>query len=225
MSSKRLRLVSPSLYALERLFAGLQHLSLAIILFGVPKEDLMAEATTSVQRVKMTIRRGRKIEAYVVAWLVVQLVVICVLSTIRLSSALAWPIRTILAYRLFDITQAVANLNVFSSLRMHGRPRRVPSLARILILSLWSFVEVAFCFGGLYATAPSAFSAPFTTFYDPYYFSMVTQLTIGYGDIFPIGAMRLLVATQGMFGFMLGAIVLGRIVSLLPRVEPLLRGN
>jgi len=55
-------------------------------------------------------------------------------------------------------------------------------------------------------------------FYDTFYFSVVTQLTIGYGDIQPLGAAKVVAGVQATVGWALTLLVLARFVSFLPRI-------
>jgi len=54
---------------------------------------------------------------------------------------------------------------------------------------------------------------------DPYYFSAVTQLTIGFGDIQPAGAAKIATMFQGFTGFLFQLLILGRMVTLLPEIK------
>ena len=74
--------------------------------------------------------------------------------------------------------------------------------ARTLVLGGINYVELSFCFGVIYALNYQSLqmaSRPITAFY----FSIITQLTIGYGDVSPKGWMRLVAATQGLIGALL----------------------
>jgi hypothetical protein len=44
----------------------------------------------------------------------------------------------------------------------------------------------------------------------------VTQLTIGYGDIAPMGPVKYLALFQGFIGFLFTILILGRFIALLP---------
>jgi hypothetical protein len=219
-SSKRLKHISPLLYAFERLFALFSLLSLADLLFG-PREDF-DRTRTSVQKVRVTVHRGRQIEAYVVIWLVVEIA--CAIFVSNNPAFVPWLFRCVFAYRIFEAMQAQLNLNVFSSLRTHGRPPRVASLARTVVLSLLNFLELMLCFGAIYSSDSSLLKDA-AAWYDPYYLSVMTQMTVGYGDISPLGGLRAVAAAQAICGFILAVIVIGRLVAFLPKTEPILRGR
>ena len=52
-----------------------------------------------------------------------------------------------------------------------------------------------------------------------FYFSFITQLTIGYGDVSPKGWLRLVVVLQGLIGFLFVVSVLVRAIAALPPVH------
>jgi hypothetical protein len=124
---------------------------------------------------------------------------------------------------VFEIMQAQMNLNIFSSLRNPSRTPRVASLARTVVLSLLNFAELILCFGVAYATSSHNLKHA-KTWFDPYYFSTITQVTVGYGDLLPLNRLRLLASAQAIFGFVLAVLVIGRLVSFLPRTQPVAKG-
>ncbi|HEV7600566.1 MAG TPA: potassium channel family protein [Bradyrhizobium sp.] len=52
-----------------------------------------------------------------------------------------------------------------------------------------------------------------TNFWDALYFSIVTEATLGYGDIAPKGLCRGIAATQVLFGILLGGFAVGKVSS------------
>jgi hypothetical protein len=103
-----------------------------------------------------------------------------------------------------------------------GTPiHEVDSPERSLLLTVGNYIELMVAFAGLYAFFPDCIRSDnglqpdFLTFL---YFSTVTQLTIGYGDVTPLGWIRLAVIVQGFASLGLLAITVARFVALL-RVE------
>jgi Ion channel len=46
-----------------------------------------------------------------------------------------------------------------------------------------------------------------------FYLSIITQLTIGYGDVYPTSWMRLVAAIQGLVGIVFVVLVFGRVIA------------
>jgi hypothetical protein len=89
-----------------------------------------------------------------------------------------------------------------------------------LILLVINYIELMLWFGLVYALNCQSLvdqsfgdhgapAGPITAFY----FSIVTQLTIGYGDVYAKGWLRTIVALQGLVGALFVIVVLGRAVS------------
>ncbi len=66
---------------------------------------------------------------------------------------------------------------------------------RVFFFQLFAIATYAICF----ASAPS-FSGKFDSYWDAVYFSATTWTTLGYGDISPTGAMRLLTSLEALTG-------------------------
>jgi hypothetical protein len=217
MDPRELRAFSPMTWVLERCFHFAQYLSPANVLFGT-RVDSQRGFTTSEARRERTISRGRQIELYVLCWLVVELCVASAAPSLRGYWGL---LLILLAFRVFDILQSVVNLNVFDCLRLGVRTHYVATLARTLLLSFWNFFELLLCFGAFYSSPVADFDKVVSA-WDAYYFSVITQLTIGYGDIQPLSYTRVAAALQGLCGFTLALFALSRLVAFLPRTEPVL---
>lgn len=70
---------------------------------------------------------------------------------------------------------------IFASDLFH-KPR---SYGRSMLLLLFNYFEIIFGFAIIYSRA-AVMNKPFTSWFDPIYFSCVTSTSIGYGDYFPI---------------------------------------
>jgi hypothetical protein len=128
--------------------------------------------------------------------------------------------------RLVDIVQANVNMHVFDGVRFSSVGHHVASHLRSTLISVWNYVEMIGWFAIAYyfsdglcnpgenskCTAPGCF--------DSIYFSAVTQLTIGFGDLKPIELKaKLLVISQGLLGTLFVIFAISRFASLLPSVR------
>ena len=211
---------SPLLYCLERLFGWMERLSPANLLFGTRvqaqrsfmHEDAMKEAMLA---------RGRRIEAYVVLWAVVEIVLALVIPYAQ--SWLRGLCVVLPLFRVFEITQTAVNLNFFERLRIHPSDSHfVASHVRTVVLTIWNFFELMFCFGIVYSAELDLLGNA-ENHWDAYYFSIMTQLTVGFGDVHPLRWARGLASIQAALGFFFALVVLTRLATFLPRSESILR--
>ncbi|MET0793230.1 MAG: potassium channel family protein [Polyangiaceae bacterium] len=216
--TKDLKSFSPVTFAFERLFFALQYTSPANLLFGTRLN--LQHGLTEDEIVRNARRRGRQIEAYVFTWALVEAVCVGVTSARHGEcQALETIAIVIVACRVLEIFQAGVNLNLFDQLRSNPGSHRVASTTRLIVLSAWNFAELIVCFGVVYGSS-------FATLSDqsggltPYYFSLITQFTIGYGDICPKGGTRAIAMAQASLGFLFALFALSRLVAFLPRARP-----
>jgi hypothetical protein len=79
---------------------------------------------------------------------------------------------------------------------MLSRPR---SYKRSMLLLFFNYIEIVLSFGVLYSCGNNM-NIPFTTWYDPIYFSIVTSSSIGFGDYYPVTMFaKALVSVQALF--------------------------
>jgi hypothetical protein len=219
LPNRRLRLASPALFALERLFALFSRLSLADRLFDTRESYHLA--SSSVQRVRITIRRSRAIDFYLLVWITTEIV--C--AAVAVNGWLYPLVSAIVSYRIFEILQAQFNINLFSPLRHPNSSPRVASTTRMVTNSLLNYIEMALCFGVIYTTAGTKSLVRAEYWFDPFFFSVMSQLTGSYGDLNPLGWVRPVATFQGLAGFIIAVLVIGRLAGLLPRVREVMRTN
>jgi hypothetical protein len=123
-------------------------------------------------------------------------------------------------FRTVDIVQAGVNTVLFDGLRQaHRGSQTILSFHRKLLLESLNYLELIVLFGLMYSTIQGRFGGKLKVWTDPFYFSAVTQLTIGYGEITPVGFGKLLAISQALVGFFFSVLVLARVVSVLPRMH------
>jgi hypothetical protein len=166
-----------------------------------------------------TVRRSRRVEAYIIAWLAIEMALV---TAIAVQAAWpSWITRALAITRLLDIFQQSVNMSVFDQLRSDER-LVISSAVRTLVLSFLNYLELIVCFAVLYATWPGTLIGS-TSWLDDLYFSIVTQLTIGYGDIRPVGPARFVSNAQGLVSVIFTILMLGRIVSVLPKIDTVMK--
>jgi hypothetical protein len=130
------------------------------------------------------------------------------------SSFVQVSLAVIMSLRIVEIIQVSINVTVFDASR--GRADEgVASRIRMLTLAGINFVELLLCFGTIYACNYQKLAhagTPVTA----YYFSIITQLTVGYGDVYPTGWLRLVAAAQGLFGTLFLVFAVARMVASFP---------
>jgi Ion channel len=126
-------------------------------------------------------------------------------------------ISIVLALRLIDIIQVNVNMILFDSIRTEGF-NRITKYTRAILLIIWNYFELILIFGFFYLSNHELLKG-FATWTDSYYFSTITQLTIGYGDLSPTGKIRFVTAFQGFIGTMFLAFIISKIISLVPELK------
>jgi hypothetical protein len=196
-ASLRLRGKSLLAWAVERIFRGLQHLSPA-----------------------SHFEISRKIDYYISIWIGIGFV-------LALLSYLSWPtiprgfsylLVPVAILRILDIVQATTNAGIFDQLGT--KYQEVEELTRSLVLLLVNYLEMIGWFGLIYLTCELENAS---SFYDAFYFSVVTQLTVGYGDIHPVHIAKTVAGIQATLGWALTILILARFISSLPEIRS--KGN
>lgn len=168
-----------------------------------------------------TAARSRRVERYLMLWIALEA---ALLAGVAFGGPLPVALAATLAgIRIVDILQAVVNLSVFDQLRTQER-LVISSAVRTLVLTMINYVELAACFALVYLALPGRLQGA-NEWTDAVYFSVVTQLTIGYGDITPVGGAKLVSVVQAIITFIFTVLLLGRIVTVLPRIHSVMKDS
>lgn len=120
------------------------------------------------------------------------------------------------AWRVIDVVATAARMTLF---KFSFEPNAaVASHVRVIVLGLLNYIELCICFAAFYAAIPWDIHLPSPEagdWFSPLYFSAVTQLTIGYGDLYPTGPARTIAATQAFVGAILIVLLVSRFVSVM----------
>lgn len=205
---------------MERTFWALHQLSPSRLVRTSRVEHVSSSAFRDDPR-GSTERRSRRVEAYIIAWFITEVVLLALAA-----GEFAWPMwipRLLASVRILDILQQTVNMSVFDQLRT-DKTLVISSAVRTLVLSFLNYLELFVCFGIMYMTLEGSLIGS-NGWLDDLYFSVVTQLTIGYGDINPVDWARTVSVTQGLVSVVFTVLILGRIVSVLPRIESVMKSS
>jgi len=128
----------------------------------------------------------------------------------------------IAGYRIVTIVAFAIRMPLFSV----RRGSKVTSHVRMVVNGLCNFGEMILSFAILYAVhgslirvLSSSGDLGLGSAGDYLYFSAITQFTIGYGDMVPIGAARMIVCSQAAAGVLVLILLVARFISLLGTVQ------
>lgn len=132
-------------------------------------------------------------------------------------SLFAWFLFSLGVWRVLDIFQSQVNAHLFDCVRAPGG-NEVASIVRSTFMAGWNYLELIGWFATFYlweGSIPAIKGA-----FDALYFSTITQLTVGFGDIAPQTQWaRALTMVQGLSGTLILVIAIARFISGLPKVE------
>ena len=169
---------------------------------------------------EFTRRRVQLVDGYVAAWIAIEISLCArVLPFQHLSTSWKCLVIVIASIRIIEIVQVTVNVAVFD--RLKRRDNKVASFDRLVVLSFVNFLELCICFGLLYASDWHRLSGAGRSA-TAFYFSAITQTTIGYGDVYPTGYLRIIAACQGIISLVFAALVFTRFVGTLPRINAIL---
>jgi hypothetical protein len=198
----------------------LSPMSLASLLFPIlkPRSELRTEEVLSSESIQ---KRMKAVDAYIVSWLVAEIVVIGMSIIYPISNAIQILLSIVLTFRIVEIIQVTTNAAVFDA---HRSPigNLMATRERTIVLALMNFLELVGCFGVIYAfntqLLVSGACRP-VSMGGAFYFSAITQFTIGYGDISPVGWLRAVASAHGFVAFTFAILVISRVVSSMPPIE------
>jgi hypothetical protein len=221
------------------LFAVAQFLSFGTWRWGTRKYSDTLPASVKKDYVQA---RAKSVERIIAVWAFVLVAALAFRHLFPTSLAVAWTVRGLGVWRCLDIFQSQANAHIWDGLRL-GKPAKMTSLERSTLISVWNYAELIGWFAGFYLVAEgieapppagavgvvtSVASSPLTlvcvvpapvassssSTWDALYFSAITQLTIGFGDLKPMnGWGRALAVLQGLLGTTMVVLAIGRFVS------------
>jgi len=163
------------------------------------------------------VRRARAVEWYILACVGIEAAIVAALLAGISVPESARPILYLLVgVRIIEILQKAFAVTVFARLSRRTDDSIV-SAPRMVFLAFVNFAELAACFGTIYALDLSRLHGA-DGVVAAYYFSLITQLTIGFGDIVPTGYLRLVVVMHGAVAVAFFTLVFARLMTALPEL-------
>jgi Ion channel len=153
------------------------------------------------------------IEKYVLTCFLLELIIVTASSISDLPLVVRLLLLLIVTLRIIEIIQVTANVVLFRE-----EDALVISTARIFLLAGINFIELGLCFGTFYALNYQRLSGAGRAL-TGYYLSFITQLTIGYGDVYPTGWLRVVAVLQGLTAALFVILVFGQIVASLQPIK------
>ncbi|HTR77580.1 MAG TPA: potassium channel family protein [Gemmatimonadaceae bacterium] len=179
-----------------------------------PRGGLETDDSAGVTLVK---RRARAVESYIAASLAIESLLIVLVVLRLVHGSWWWVVIGFATLKIIEIVQVTVNATIFDRFAASAG-NKVASVPRMVVLAFINFVELAACFGLLFTVNLEKLNGAKGPA-DAFYYSVITQLTIGYGDVHPIGYMRAIAAIHGFIAIGFVALVFARLMSALPKIH------
>lgn len=168
----------------------------------------------------LSIKKGRWIDGYVLAWFIIEISLL-ISSVYFESKVIIGIVCFLIGYRLIDIIQANVNGLLFYSEKWTRSPQRT------LILAMINYAEIILCFAVIYLihndmilqTNINPSISMEKNLIDAFYFSCMTQMTVGYGDLSPDKTMKIVTSIQALLGLGFAIVIFSRIIAMVSNVK------
>jgi len=167
-------------------------------------------------------KRSKILDKYIGICILIESILAFVAINFNICCYIKFAIIFLIILRLIDIIQVNINIVLFDNFRIitfNGkRDNYISSIVRSIILILINYCEIIICFSIFYILYHNYFVHDIK-WYNAFYFSFITQLTIGYGDIVPMNINKIVVIIQGMIGFIFAILIISRFINFLPKIS------
>jgi Ion channel len=167
-------------------------------------------------------KRSLKVEKFIISYFCIEIAAIFLIGfgilTGNTFSLLNSVFLTFCLLRFLNIVQVSVNMTLFDGMRTRALDVTASYVRNIVLIAL-NFIELIVIFGIVYYLLPFGRIVHDTQtclWYDNFYFSVITQLTIGYGDFAPKGVHKIIVIIQGITAYFFTVLIIGRFISFLP---------
>lgn len=194
---------------------------------------VLAPNSTPESKAMAAERRAKWVDTFVFTCLLTECGILLLEATCQ-STLLRWVAMILICWRIIDLIAADIKMCIFDAFdqattRGQHPKEFVPTTpTRVILLGIFNYVELLigfaciYCFGNKLIAQTSAniswASGATGVIEQALHLSVVTQLTIGFGDLAPTGWLRPIVWLQGGSGLALIALFITRYLSMLPAV-------
>lgn len=209
-------------FLLERIFRALQFLPFQIFI-GNRRDDFLKGAgydgLTENEKKTNSLPRIQKVDKYILTFIILEvLFTVLTFTSFAQAPVVKWIIIPIVSLRIIDIFQISANTAVFDLVRISKKQNYVASGVRMVVNLLVNFFELILCYGIIYSYCIIYLTGAKMTS-DAYYFSILTQVTLGFDSIAPVYWLKLVAVSQLIFSYFFSLVLIGKFVGLLPNIN------
>jgi hypothetical protein len=184
----------------------------------LPSRIVLGPRDMGMASLEATAKRARRVDTYVAIWFCIEIASF-VIVTVWPTMLLRWLFLALVSFRVLAICATAIRAALFDRDAVpEGQAPMVASHARMVILGCVNYVELILCFATCYAMWPNNLSHA-TDWFDPLYFSAICQLTIGFGDLYPMGGLRGVSVLQGLIAIAVILLLVGRYIAMLRSEE------
>lgn len=163
----------------------------------------------------------RCVDYYIIGWFLFEVLALSLLNVFTSNHILSLLFAVAAGYRIIELVQVYFNILLFDPLQHFeaGEAYFLYSSARSVLISIVSYAELICCYAIFYDFAiPWGFSkgAPIADALGALYFSTITATTVGYGDITPVGNIRIVAMSEVLFSVLFTVTIVARFLNFLP---------
>ena len=213
--SVELKRYSPITWAFERAFNLLAYLPPQVIM-----RLAVGPRSHHIKSADWAADRARQVEWFLITYYILDILAFaCTFSSSLALRILATGWATL---RIVNIVEASVNVALFD--RFRGRQDdRVASRTRLVVLAVVNYIELIVCFAAIYASGFIGHLTNASTSWDALYFSVLTQLTVSFGDVLPSGGIRVAAPIQALGGLLFLVLIFARVISALPELQEIIK--
>ncbi|WP_081612666.1 ion channel [Methylobacterium sp. 88A] len=161
-----------------------------------------------------------RIDIYILFWVLLEIFFIILISNAcTMSNIFVYILVALSTIRLVEIFQVNINTMIFDNIQR--KSEAVASKERMIVLAAINYIEALILFGIIYAANSNLLKSDTNQPIDGLYLSAMTQFTIGFGDVSPIGWLRGVVAIQGFYSSVFIILVFSRLLSMFSKITAL----